>query len=43
MVYNKGMVILEAKREVKNPVKFLTSQIKLDLDKLVRKAREDFR
>lgn len=41
----KGMVIVETPRKIKNPVKFLTSQIKLDIDavKLVREAREDFR
>ena len=41
----KGMAILDLKKRIKNPVKFLTSQIKLDADavKLVKEAREDFR
>jgi bifunctional DNA-binding transcriptional regulator/antitoxin component of YhaV-PrlF toxin-antitoxin module len=41
----RGIVILDTSRKMKNPVSFLTSQIKLDLDavKLVREAREDFR
>jgi len=41
----KGMVIVDAARRIENPVKFLTSQVKLNLDavKLVREAREDFR
>lgn len=40
----KGIVVVGKTRKVKNPVKFLTSQIKLDLDavELVKKAREDF-
>lgn len=34
-----------AKTKIRNPVRFLTSQIKLDLDavELVREAREDFK
>jgi len=41
----KGMVVINRPERVKNPVEFLTSQIKLNLDavKLVREAREDFR
>ena len=41
----KGMVVVEAARRVRNPVKFLTSQVRLNLDavKLVRRAREEFR
>jgi len=41
----KGMVVVDVARKVKNPVKFLTSQIKLNLDavKLVKESREDFR
>ncbi|MBI2971557.1 MAG: AbrB/MazE/SpoVT family DNA-binding domain-containing protein [Candidatus Aenigmarchaeota archaeon] len=41
----KSMVIVDVARKVKNPVKFLTSQTKLDIDavKLVKEAREDFR
>jgi bifunctional DNA-binding transcriptional regulator/antitoxin component of YhaV-PrlF toxin-antitoxin module len=41
----RGIVVLDTSRKMKNPVSFLTSQIKLDLDavKLVREAREDFR
>ena len=40
----KGIVVVDASRKVKNPVNFLTSQTKLDLDavKLVKEAREDF-
>ena len=39
----KGRVVLEAPRKVSKPVKFLTSQIKLNIDavKLVREAREE--
>ena len=38
----RGMVIVDAKKKVENPVKFLTSQIKTSLDavKLVREARK---
>lgn len=41
----KGMVIVDVKRKMDNPVKFLTSQIKTNIDavKLVKEAREDFR
>lgn len=41
----RGVVIVDASRKVKNPVKFLTSQTKLNLDavKLVKESREDFR
>ena len=40
----RSMIVLHKKEDVKDPVKFLTSQIKLDIDavKLVREAREDF-
>lgn len=40
----KRMIVLEVPTKIENPVKFLTSQIKLDLDavKLVEKAREEF-
>jgi bifunctional DNA-binding transcriptional regulator/antitoxin component of YhaV-PrlF toxin-antitoxin module len=40
----KGMVVVDTPRRVKNPVKILTSQIKLNLNavKLVKEAREDF-
>jgi len=40
----KGMVVVDTPMKVKNPVRFLTSQIKLDIDavKLVKEAREDF-
>ncbi len=41
----KGIVIVDASRKVKHPVKFLTSQITLNLDavRLVKEAREGFR
>ena len=41
----KGMVIVSTSRKIKNPVKFLTSQIKLNIDavKLVKESRGDFR
>jgi len=41
----KGMVIVDTARKMEHPVKFLTSQIKLDMDavKLVRESREEFR
>lgn len=41
----RGMVVVDAKKKVENPVKFLTSQIKIDMDavKLVREARDEFR
>ncbi len=39
----KGMVVVEKDRKIKNPTKFLTSQIKLDIDvvNLIRKVREE--
>lgn len=39
----KGMVIVDVKKIVKDPVKFLTSQIKCNIDavKLVRSTREE--
>ena len=41
----KNIVIVDTKKKIENPTKFLTSQIKIDIDavKLVRAAREDFR
>lgn len=41
----RGMVIMDMPRKIQHPVKFLTSQIKLDLDatKLVKEARKDFK
>ena len=41
----RGMVIVHKKEEIKDPVKFLTSQIKLNLDavKLVGETRDEFR
>ena len=40
----RGMVIVHKKEEIKDPVKFLTSQIKLNLDavKLVGETRDEF-
>ena len=40
----RGMVVLHKKEEINDPVKFLTSQIKLNIDavKLVRESRGDF-
>ena len=40
----KGMVVVDAPKKMKNPVEFLTSQTRLDIDavKLVRKARDEF-
>lgn len=40
----KRMIILEVPTKIENPVEFLTSQTKLDLDavKLVKTAREKF-
>ena len=40
----KNMVIVDTHIKVPNPVKFLTSQIKLDMDavKFVKEARKDF-
>ena len=39
----REFVIVDAHRKIKDPVKFLTTQIKVDYDavKLVREARED--
>ncbi len=39
----KGMVLVDKQHNMKNPVEFLTSQIKLNLDavKLVKNAREE--
>ena len=41
----KVMVIVSRPKKFKDPVRFLTSQIKLNLDavKLVKEAREEFR
>lgn len=41
----KGMVVIDVNRKIKNPVDFLTSQIKLNFDavRLVKETREDFR
>ncbi len=41
----KGIVVVGSARKVKNPVRFLTSQVKLNLDavRLAKEAREDFR
>ncbi|HLC84881.1 MAG TPA: AbrB/MazE/SpoVT family DNA-binding domain-containing protein [Candidatus Nanoarchaeia archaeon] len=38
----RGMVIVDAAKKIKDPVKFLTSQVTLDLDmvRLVREVRE---
>lgn len=40
----KGMVIVNTPKRMKNPVKFLTSQINLDIDavELVKEARDEF-
>ncbi|MCS4538293.1 MAG: AbrB/MazE/SpoVT family DNA-binding domain-containing protein [Thaumarchaeota archaeon] len=40
----KGMVVVDVHKEMDEPVKFLTSQIQLDLDAvaLVKKTREEF-
>ena len=40
----KSMVVVDTPKRIRNPVKVLTSQIKLNIDavKLVRRAREDF-
>lgn len=40
----KGMVVVDVHRKVQEPVKFLTSQIQLDLDavKLVKETRAAF-
>tara|TARA_Y100000310_G_scaffold323165_1_gene383169 strand:- start:7006 stop:7236 length:231 start_codon:yes stop_codon:yes gene_type:complete len=41
----KGMVVVDTKKRIKDPVKFLTSQIKTNIDavKLVKDSREDFK
>lgn len=40
----KELVILDTHKKIKNPVEFITSKIKLDLDavKLVNESRDDF-
>jgi len=40
----RGMVVVDTVKKVKDPVKFLTSQVKFDLDavKLVKETREEF-
>ena len=40
----RGMVIVDTKRKMENPVRFLTSQVKLNIDavRLVRESREEF-
>ena len=40
----RSMVVVHRKEKMEDPVKFLTSQVKLNLDavKLVREAREEF-
>ena len=40
----KTMVVVHKKGEMKDPVRFLTSQIKMNIDavRLVREAREEF-
>lgn len=40
----KGMVVVDVHKKIRNPVKFLTSQTKMDIDavKLVRDARQEF-
>ena len=40
----KEIVIVDKSRKMKNPTKFLTSQVKLNIDavKLVRQIREEF-
>lgn len=39
----RGMVVVDMAKKIPNPVKFLTGQIKLNIDavKLVREAREE--
>lgn len=41
----KSMVVVHKSERIENPVKFLTSQVKLNLDavKLVRESRDEFR
>lgn len=43
-VTSKCVVVVDTARKIQHPVKFLTSQIKLDIDavKLVKEARADF-
>ena len=40
----RGFVVIDVPRRVKNPVKFLTSQIRLNMDavKLVKQVRGEF-
>jgi AbrB family looped-hinge helix DNA binding protein len=40
----KGIVVVDVHKKIRNPVKFLTSQTKLDVDavKLVREVRQEF-
>lgn len=40
----KSMVVVNRPRKIKDPVKFLTSQVRLDLDavRLVKSVREEF-
>jgi|TARA_B100001971_G_C18123536_1_gene500738 bifunctional DNA-binding transcriptional regulator/antitoxin component of YhaV-PrlF toxin-antitoxin module len=40
----KGMVVVDTLHEIENPVKFLTSQVTLDLDavELVKESKNDF-
>ncbi len=40
----KGMVIVSTPRKIQQPTKFLTSQVKMNVDavRLVHEAREDF-
>ncbi len=40
----REMVVVDVHKKIPNPVKFLVSQVNLDLDavKLVKEAREDF-
>lgn len=40
----KGVVVVDVHKKITNPVRFLTSQTKLDVDavKLVRETREEF-
>lgn len=40
----RGLVVVDAHKKITNPVKFLTSQTRLDIDavKLVKEAREEF-
>ena len=39
----RGMVVVDAMKKIKDPVKFLTTQTKLDLDmvQLVKEVREE--